>query len=285
MASEATLAMLNQDHTYLYLDGTFKVAPQHFCQLWIICGHVLESTEATPLAYFLLEDKSTPSYSKCLEILVRNCPRLSVDTVVCDFEVAEHNATKTHLPGADIQGCLFHFKQALRKRFIKLTEFHKDPALKAELQTLYGLAFVPEADVPAAWEVLKGRVTHPSAAPVLQYFEETWIKSSTFPINMWNVYDAVLTGGPRTNNYSEGNNNSLSRAIGCSNPSGELLAKGLTKFNETAELHIEHCLTGVSTTTKKRKVYKENDERIRRAVDNYGRVGVAMFCRSLSRLV
>ena len=278
MASEATLAMLNQDHTYLYLDGTFKVAPQHFCgSSAVTCWRVRKPPLWPTFCWRTSPPPPTPS--------AWNCPRLSVDTVVCDFEVAEHNATKTHLPGADIQGCLFHFKQALRKRFIKLTEFHKDPALKAELQTLYGLAFVPEADVPAAWEVLKGRVTHPSAAPVLQYFEETWIKSSTFPINMWNVYQAVITGGPRTNNYSEGNNNSLSRAIGCSNPSGELLAKGLTKFNETAELHIEHCLTGVSTTTKKRKVYKENDERIRRAVDNYGRVGVAMFCRSLSRLV
>ena len=74
MASTNTLEVLNQHHTTIYLDGTFKIAPKHFRQLWIVCGHVCGSPQATPLAYFLLEDQTTSSYSTCLEILKTACP-------------------------------------------------------------------------------------------------------------------------------------------------------------------------------------------------------------------
>ena len=102
---------------------------------------------------------------------------------------------------------------------------------------------------------------------------------------MWNVHQAVLTGGPRTNNYSEGNNNALSRAVGCSNPSGGLLAETLKRFNAEAELNIQQSITGLTVATKKRKKYLDLNERIIRAVQNYGRVSNIMFCKCISNLV
>ena len=98
------------------------------------------------------------------------------------------------------------------------------------------------------------------------------------------MYQTVIDGGPRTNNHSEGNNNALARFIGCSNPCGGLLAEALTQFNEQAEIHIEHCLTGTVFGARKRKKYRDNDDRIKKAITNYGLVGTALYCRSLSRL-
>ena len=287
IASEATLGILNQHQTYLYMDGTFKISPKYFRQLWIICGHVLDSPDVTPLAYFLLEDQHTSSYTKALQILVQHCPRLTVATVLCDFEQAEHNAMQEVFPDTAIQGCLFHWKQALRQ-FVKISEFHQDNTVKEDLQSIYGLAFIPEDAVLNTWEALKTQLyANPALLnhSILEYVENTWIKSAVYPVKMWNVHQAVLTGGPRTNNYSEGNNNALSRAVGCSNPSGGLLAETLKRFNAEAELNIQQSITGLTVATKKRKKYLDLNERIIRAVQNYGRVSNIMFCKCISNLV
>ena len=155
------------------------------------------------------------------------------------------------------------------------------------LETLFGLAFVPVEDVLTAWDLLKSQMspsTTAAADAFLQYFQSTWILSAVYPIKMWNMHQTVIDGGPRTNNHSEGNNNALARFIGCSNPSGGLLAEALTQFNQQAEIHIEHCLTGTVSGARKRKEYRDNDDRIKKAITNYGLVGTALYCRSLSRL-
>ena len=95
----------------------------------------------------------------------------------------------------------------------------------------------------------------------------------------------MIDGGPRTNNHSEGNYNALARFIGYINPCGGRLAEALTQFNEQAEIHIiEHCLTGTVSGARKRKKYRDNDDWIKKAITNYGLVGTALYCRSLSRL-
>ena len=282
------MGILNQHQTYLYMDGTFKISPKYFRQLWIICGHVLDSPDVIPLAYFLLEDQHTSSYTKALQILVQHCPRVTVATVLCDFEQAEHNAMQEVFPDTAIQGCLFHWKQALRRQFVKISEFHQDNTVKEDLQSIYGLAFIPEDAVLNTWEALKTQLyANPALLnhSILEYVENTWIKSAVYPVKMWNVHQAVLTGGPRTNNYSEGNNNALSRAVGCSNPSGGLLAETLKRFNAEAELNIQQSITGLTVATKKRKKYLDLNERIIRAVQNYGRVSNIMFCKCISNLV
>ena len=107
------------------------------------------------LAYFLLEDQHTSSYTKALQILVQHCPRVTVATVLCDFEQAEQNAMQEVFPDTAIQGCLFHWKQALRRQFVKISEFHQDNTVKEDLQSIYGLAFIPEDAVLNTWEALK----------------------------------------------------------------------------------------------------------------------------------
>ena len=128
-------------------------------------------------------------------------------------------------------GCLFHWKQAVRRNLMKLPDYLSDPVLKLELETLFGLAFVPVDDVEDSWDYLKTNLSPSTAAAAgtfLNYFENTWILSSVYPVAMWNMFQTVLDGGPRTINHSEGNNNALSRFIGCSKPSGALLADAIS---------------------------------------------------------
>ena len=46
-----------------------------------------------------------------------------------------------------------------------------------------------------------------------------WLYNRSYPISMWNCYEATLSNDPRTNNQAEGNNNNaLNTAAGCSSP-------------------------------------------------------------------
>ena len=69
LSSESNLAVLNQLHQTIFVDGTFKICPRFFRQVWILRGYIMSTSKVIPLAYFLLEDKSLVSYSAALEIL------------------------------------------------------------------------------------------------------------------------------------------------------------------------------------------------------------------------
>ena len=56
-SSDSCLAILNQSHDAVFVDGTFKTSPKHFKQIWIIRGHV--GNTCVPLMYFLFEVKSS----------------------------------------------------------------------------------------------------------------------------------------------------------------------------------------------------------------------------------
>ena len=84
------------------------------------------------------------------------------------------------------------------------------------------LAFVPVADIDHCWTLLKNHLTtlYPSASTttIINYLESTWLYSNQYPRDMWSMYQSVLDNDPRTNNVSEGGNNAINTAAGCSHP-------------------------------------------------------------------
>ena len=144
-SSDASLAILNQAHQVIFIDGTFKVSPKHFKQIWIVIGYV--GNTCVPLMYFFLEDKSGPSYSKYLEIITSHCSDFESEVFMVDFEKTEHSATIIHFHDAIIKGCLFHWKQCLLRRLRKLTGYADNELMQSDLHAVYGLAFMPIDDV------------------------------------------------------------------------------------------------------------------------------------------
>jgi hypothetical protein len=47
-------------------------------------------------------------------------PMLKLSTVTCDFEIALINSVEKSFEGAVLIGCLFHWKQAIRRKLIAL---------------------------------------------------------------------------------------------------------------------------------------------------------------------
>ena len=74
-------AINNRSVRILFIDGTFKTTPKFFTQTWIIRCYIGDSIVAVPFAYILLEDKSTASYLRALQLLSDAAPLLFPATV------------------------------------------------------------------------------------------------------------------------------------------------------------------------------------------------------------
>ena len=81
-----------KNSSYWIADGTFKVVPKEFFQLYTIHGHVFNKT--FPLVFVLMSDKLETSYKKVIDIIKEKGSMDLPKTVIIDFEVAAYNAFK-----------------------------------------------------------------------------------------------------------------------------------------------------------------------------------------------
>ena len=132
------------------------------------------------------------------------------------------------------------------------------------------------------WQDLK-RLYHllypQQTAALITYFEQTWL-NTTYPIEMWNVHESTLQGDPRTNNFSEGGNNSLNQSAGCANPTICKFIEKLQLYNTEAEMKLLQLMTGQPPARKKRNKEVIRQERILRLVQAYDDNSRLSFCRS-----
>jgi len=101
-------------------------------------------------------------------------------TVMCDFELAIINAAKRALQTSDVRCCLFHLNQNVYKRIQAegLQEQYNDEEdrdLKIGAQMLCGLAFVPPAEVPRLFDLVRDEVPD-DLLPVADYFETAYVR-------------------------------------------------------------------------------------------------------------
>ena len=159
--SVARLESLNNPEiNYAFLDGTFKIKPKYMNQDWILRAFIGDSTIALTYAYFLLESSRflhprSFHHQNCSTPGLFNPPNFMVD-----FESGEHRAIRNCYPNATIHGCLFHLKQAIIRHFTTvLPTFATDTVLRSDFCAVFGLAFVPVADIDHCWTILKNHLT------------------------------------------------------------------------------------------------------------------------------
>ena len=139
--------------------------------------------------------------------------KLDPAIIMMDFEAA---AILT-FPNALIKGCYFHFCQCLWSNIKKIGLSIPYKVTNSDkynwLQWFKGLAFVPVTLVPNCLQYLKVNKPNQDEYLILinkfiEYFVNTWIDGQ-FPVTMWNHYDSLEKGEPRTNNNMEGYNRYL----------------------------------------------------------------------------
>lgn len=96
------------------MDGTFKIAPILFSQVFVILGS--RNGGVHPCLYALLPNKNQATYNTLLVEIKNLAPGINAGSISVDFEVAIHNAFRTEFPDIEIRGCFFHLIQNMKKQ-------------------------------------------------------------------------------------------------------------------------------------------------------------------------
>ena len=274
--TEENLVILEQ-HRHWFMDGTFKVAPEMFFQVFTI--HALVDKSALPLIYVLLQDKSEASYIRVFQKVCQLKPILNPLSMMADFEKASQNAVRHVFPAVQLVGCLFHLSQCLWR---KVQEFHlaeryrDDENFRVHVKMVLALSFVPSVDVTDAFEMLVESSPREMEI-VFDYWEDNYIgrqrrnrrAAPLFAIDQWNVRDRVTDGLPRTNNSVEGWHRSFQQTIDCHHPSVFKLIGQFRKEQDKVEIEIARFQAGNRQPEASKAKYVQLIRRLRNLVPTY----------------
>ncbi|XP_049886684.1 uncharacterized protein LOC126381225 [Pectinophora gossypiella] len=195
--------------SHVFLDGTFKVVPKPFYQIYTIHGDLGNGT-VVPLLYALLPNKTQETYKRLFNLIKEKNPDFRPTNFKIDFEKAAINAINEIFPEAVVNGCFFHYSQAIWKKGKKLG-FTETEGGKKFIGLCAAMAYLPHDHIPEAWLYLLHNVPNGAAATAFtDYMSNQWIKNS----NLFTCHGDVY----RTTNHVEGWHNRLNRRI-TKNPS------------------------------------------------------------------
>lgn len=176
----------SQSTKTIYMDGTFKVVPKLFYQLYTI--HAFYRKQMFPFVYILLPNKSEKTYSKMFDELKNAATRLGYifqpNTIMVDYELAVINASRKAFPNVTVKGCLFHYNQALWQNFseLGLSIYKNDSAVMKLFRFCSAMALVRMEDLDDAWLLVAADAPSPQHAAYQQcqefidYFVGTWME-------------------------------------------------------------------------------------------------------------
>ena len=182
MASETCLRLLST-RTSWFMDGTFKVAPRLFKQLFTV--HVMPEGKVIPCAYALMASKSKRSYQRVFRELkdyVENMhlPELHPVSIMTDFEQAMLNAIDDEFPLAQSRGCLFHYTQCIWRKIQYLglqPQYNEGGDLQDVCRQIMALPFLPVDDIPLAfaWVEELSQDLSPAMIELIGYVDRQWV--------------------------------------------------------------------------------------------------------------
>lgn len=148
--------MLKGDGISIFIDGTFRCVPHPYRQLLIFMLFEDETSMYIPIIYCLIQDNSSWTYWHVIHlVIVLSDTKLNPKTITCDFEKALLKSCSEQFPDAYIVGCLFHFKQALRRQMIKIKIKKKEIHLAMKKGMIDSLTKVKEKKIYLQIEKLR----------------------------------------------------------------------------------------------------------------------------------
>ncbi|XP_060868611.1 uncharacterized protein LOC132943597 [Metopolophium dirhodum] len=107
------LEILSLSHQW-FVDGTFKIAPSLFSQVFVILG--CHNGGVRPCIYALLPSKNQETYTQMLVEIKNLSLGIIAGSISVDYELAIHNAFRAEFPNIEIRGCFFYLFQNVKNR-------------------------------------------------------------------------------------------------------------------------------------------------------------------------
>ncbi|CAF1314240.1 unnamed protein product [Rotaria sordida] len=203
---------LLKECTHWFVDGTFKVCPKQFYQLFTL--HALLKSVVIPLVYGLLIGKSGDDYKQFFEKVLEQ-DDFQPESILSDFESGTIKTIKELFPNTVHRGCLFHYGQCIWRHIQEnglSTKYDDDDNFRLNVRKLLSLPFVPASEVIEAFELIADEFDD-EADTLVEYYEKTWIgekkkrgagrKKPKFNNELWNLYERVINHLPRSNNSTD----------------------------------------------------------------------------------
>ena len=223
----ATQQMLERlcDSPFVIMDGTFRVSPLLFTQLYTLHGQYRGGIFC--FMYILLPNKRRETYEEVLRLIEVSARRIGRSfqpiKFLLDYEEAMILALRSHFPSASIKGCLFHFTQAVWRncQAIGLSPYYtNNQQVRRFIKGLMALPFVPLDEIDHALDILRSNLP-PNTCPsrplidrLERYFHRTWMTGSFSPVT-WNCY---MNFNLRTTNHVEGWHRKLNAKVKVAHP-------------------------------------------------------------------
>ena len=165
-------------------DGTFKVVPTLFYQLYTIHFDYVGGIHPAGV-YCLLPDKSGRTYARLMDVLKVLVPNAQPRLILTDFESAAMNAFNAAYPSSYPAGCYFHLCQSVIRKVNEVglkSDYETDDEIRGFVRCLPALSHVPEKDVADAFdELVQVMPLNKKINDVVTYFENTYIRGRRRP--------------------------------------------------------------------------------------------------------
>lgn len=278
-------------------DGTFKVVPHLFYQLYSIHFEFIGGLNPAAI-YVLLTNKSRATYDRLIRVVKELAPTASPSRILTDFESAAMNGFRDAYPEAAVSGCYFHLTQSVNRKVNECglkSDYEADHEIRGFVRCLSALSHVPVADVMGAFETLvESMPANDKVNEVVTYFERTYIRgrrrpgrgehyaAAIFPPPLWNQYESAGEGIARTTNSVEGWHHSLQSLFMCHHPTVWTFLEGIYRDCHMSKAAYLQATTGVVNASK--KTYRDLKTRVGRTVAAYGASDTLTYLRAISHL-
>ena len=262
ISTDAQMETLARAKTILG-DGTFKIAPSLWTQVFIISAQV-DTDVFVPCCYAMLPDKTRDSYNSLFSMLKECLSRrgliMSAQFFMSDFELNIKNSFMEFFPQTEVKGCVFHFAKAVvgqvHKRGFKqdFSDVRKNGAFCGFIRAILGLPYVPLERLKEGIRnlyIICRRLTGKQRTfgmKMIKYVEKYWIRGNHRPVT-WNVYKSETVS---TNNNSEGYNSKLGNKLK-QHPNFYALCGELKNELETSQLDTLAAKTGNKNIKKNKE--------------------------------
>lgn len=260
-----------RDSEVWYADGTFKMSPPLFYQVYAIMAR--RHGGVFPVLYALLPNKRRVTYDRMFQMINALLPGLQPKGIYCDYEHAAFSAMKQCFPEVELRGCFFHLAHNIQKQLKHLglqQLYNNDPDFALKAKMIVALCFVPVPHMDTYIDALSDDLQD-ELQPLLNWFEDNYIgrplrrgngrHSPLFPIEMWNQYDRTIAGEDRTNNHAEAAHRKIYAELGMNHPVIWKFIDGIRKIQKGRDAYYEQLVAGNPPNQKLLK-YIKADERI-----------------------
>ncbi|KAL0884147.1 hypothetical protein ABMA27_016160 [Loxostege sticticalis] len=274
LMSTLNLMTILSKSTYWILDGTFKVAPSLFTQLYTIHGNIFsDNTKTFPLCFCLSTNKDKRTYDVMSELIAQYGQEhnliMAPKVCILDFEKASILSLRSNFENITLHGCLFHLgqiiyrqvqAQACAKKYASSMTFNK------QVKCLLALSYLPEEEIPTYFNTLLRCIEDPDWKALALWFQENYISGTRntqpkYAPNYWSCHNINKMKIPRTSNSAEAWHHKINIIIDKNHPGVYSLINTLMKESLANTGDIEAILSGAPSQRKK-KNYSNKDERI-----------------------